>query len=130
MSAKIKISEPGGSPWEMNLDAGNTYTIGRSKENSIVLNDRRVSRKHAHIVSDGNGVRVVDGFYEAGILKRSVNHVFVNGSPVLEKPLSQGDTVMIGETQLAFLDALPQPFIPEHHVSYAPAIPSAPVEHN
>jgi adenylate cyclase len=130
VSAKIKISEPGGSPWEMSLDAGSTYTIGRSKENNIVLNDRRVSRKHAHIVSDGNGFRIVDGYYENGVLKRSVNHVFVNGSPVLEKPLVQGDTVVIGESQLAFSDALPQPFIPEHHVSYAPPSLSSPVERN
>lgn len=121
MSAKIRITEPGGTPWEMPLDAGKTYIIGRSNENEVVLNDRRVSRKHAHIAGDGEGFRIVDGFYENGTLKRSVNHVFVNGSPVLEKVLAQGDTVVIGESQLVYIDALPKPFIPEHHVSYAPA---------
>ncbi len=118
--------EPGGAHREFPLEPGKNYTIGRSNENSIVLNDRRVSRKHAHIVADGEKFRIVDGFHENGVLKRSVNHVFVNGSPTLEKSLEQGDTVMIGESQLMFLDVLPQPFIPEHHVSYASASVAAP----
>ena len=124
MSTKLRITEPGGAPREFNLESGKSYTIGRSNENSIVLNDRRVSRKHAHIVADGEKFRLVDGFYESGALKRSVNHVFINGSPVLEKQFEQGDTVIIGETQLTFLDVLPQPFIPEHHVGYASAAPA------
>ena len=124
VSAKLKITEPGGGQREIQLDPGTNYTIGRSNENSIVLNDRRVSRKHAHIVAEGEKFKIVDGFYENGALKRSVNHVFVNGSPVLEKLLDQGDNVIIGESQLMFLDVIPQPFIPEHHVSYASAAPA------
>jgi adenylate cyclase len=119
--------EPGGAQREFPLEPGKNYTIGRSNENSIVLNDRRVSRKHAHIVADGERFRIVDGFYENGALKRSVNHVFVNGSPTLEKAMDQGDTVIIGESQLTYLDVLPQPFIPEHHVSYAAASVAASV---
>jgi adenylate cyclase len=119
--------EPGGAQREFPLEPGKNYTIGRSNENSLVLNDRRVSRKHAHIVADGERFRIVDGYYENGALKRSVNHVFVNGSPMLEKALDQGDTVIIGESQLTYLDVLPQPFIPEHHVSYASASVAAPV---
>lgn len=121
MSTKLRITEPGNGHREFPLEIGKNYTIGRSNENSIILNDRRVSRKHAHIVADGDGFRIVDGYYEGGALKRSVNHVFVNGSPVLEKRLAQGDNVVIGESQLTFVDALPQPFIPEHHLSYTPA---------
>ena len=121
MTAKLRITEPGGAPREFSLEVGKNYTIGRSNENNIVLNDRRVSRKHAHVTADGERFRLVDGYYEGGALKRSVNHVFVNGSPVLEKQLEQGDNVVIGETQLLFLDSLPKPFIPEHHVGYAPA---------
>lgn len=124
MGTKLRITEPGGTQREFELEAGKNYTIGRSNENSIILNDRRVSRKHAHIVADAEKFRIIDGFYENGALKRSVNHVFVNGSPVLEKVLDQGDTVIIGESQLLFLDVLPQPFIPEHHVSYASAAPA------
>lgn len=102
MSAVLKITEPDGRSWETSLVPGASLTIGRAKENDIVLNDRRVSRKHAHIAADAVGFKIVDGYFENGELKRSVNHVFVNGSPMLEKPLSQGDTVVIGESRLEF----------------------------
>lgn len=124
MSAKLRITEPGGGQREFQLEPAKNYTIGRSNENNIVLNDRRVSRKHAHILSEGEKFKIVDGYYENGALKRSVNHVFVNGSPVLEKQLDQGDNVIIGESQLMFLDVVPQPFIPEHHAGYASAAPA------
>src|SRR5580765_1209717 len=104
MSAILKITEPDGRSWEKTLVPGATLTIGRAKENDIVLNDRRVSRHHAHIDADGVGFKVVDGYFEDGVLKRSVNHVFVNGSPMLEKPLSQGDTVVIGESRIEFFE--------------------------
>ena len=119
MSAKLKISEPDGQTWEFPLEPGRVYTIGRSKENDVVLNDRRVSRKHAHIVSTGGNFTIVDGFYENGQLRRSVNHLYVNGSPVLEKSLLPGDSVMIGETIIRFEDTAPRPFIPEHQADYS-----------
>lgn len=111
-------------PRELPLDAGTTYTIGRSNDNDLVLNDRRVSRKHAHIVGDADGFTVVDGFYDGGALKRSVNHVFINGAALLEKRLVQGDKIVIGESQIEFVEPLaaPTPFIPEHHVSF-PVVP-------
>lgn len=102
MSAKLKISEPTGNVWDLELVTGSTYTIGRAKENDIVLNDRRVSRKHARIEPFGPGFRLVDGSIENGSLVRSVNHVFVNGSPTLEKDLTDGDSVGIGESVLTF----------------------------
>ncbi|MER3633159.1 MAG: hypothetical protein C4325_14210 [Blastocatellia bacterium] len=119
VSAKLKISEPDGQTWEFPLEPGRVYTIGRSKENDVVLNDRRVSRKHAHIVSTGGNFTIVDGFYENGQLRRSVNHLYVNGSPVLEKSLLPGDSVMIGETIIRFEDTAPRPFIPEHQADYS-----------
>jgi len=102
MNAVLKITEPDGRSWEKTLVPGVSLSIGRATENDIVLNDRRVSRKHAHIAADAVGFKIVDGYFENGELKRSVNHVFVNGSPMLEKPLAQGDTVVIGETRLEF----------------------------
>jgi len=102
MSAILKITEPDGRTWEKPLVAGPPMYIGRAKENDIVLNDRRVSRKHAHVATDGGVFRIVDGYFENGELTRSVNHVFVNGSPTLEKPLVQGDAIVIGESRLEF----------------------------
>ena len=102
MSALLQITEPTGRIWETNLVAGTIYSIGRAKENDIVLNDRRVSRKHARVTSDGDRFMVVDGYFENGGLIRSVNHVFVNGAPMLEKHLEAGDVIIIGESRLEY----------------------------
>jgi pSer/pThr/pTyr-binding forkhead associated (FHA) protein len=102
VKAFLNITEATGKTREMELDAGATYTIGRSQDNDIVLNDRRVSRRHALIVSEGNGFKLVDGYFENGQLQRSVNRVFVNGLPLLEKVLDQGDQITIGASRLEF----------------------------
>lgn len=104
MTANLKITEPNGNEWEFELVPGKVYAIGRAKDNDIVLNDRRVSRKHAQIGSDAAGFKIIDGYYENGALTRSVNHVFVNGAPMLEKPLVKGDRIVIGESTLEFSD--------------------------
>ena len=112
MNGILKITEPTGRVWEAVLASGQTYTIGRARENDIVLNDRRVSRRHAYVVGDGDGFKVVDGSVENGRLTRSVNHVFVNGAQALEAVLEEGDVVVIGESRLEFSVAVEQPAIP------------------
>ncbi len=107
MNASLKITEPNGREWEFPLTPGATYSIGRAKDNDIVLNDRRVSRKHARINSIGDRFTVVDGYIENGSLIRSVNHVFVNGAPMLEKFLEAGDSLIIGESKLEYFVSQP-----------------------
>lgn len=87
---------------EVSLLPGSVYTVGRAKDNDIVLNDRRVSRKHAWIESDNADFKVIDGYTEDGQIKRSVNRVYVNNAAHLEKVLKQGDIILIGETTLEF----------------------------
>ena len=103
----LQITEPNGRVWEAELVPGATYSIGRAKENDIVLNDRRVSRKHARVISTDSKFTIVDGYFENGDLVRSVNHVFVNGAPMLEKQLQAGDIVIIGESKLEYKVAQP-----------------------
>jgi adenylate cyclase len=100
--AILTITEPNGRIWEFPMVAGATYAVGRAKENDIVLNDRRVSRRHALLVPFGSGFRIVDGYIEEGSLVRSVNRVFVNGVPQFEKVIEHGDMIIIGETSLEF----------------------------
>jgi adenylate cyclase len=102
VSGLLKITEPTGREWEFELAPGKTYGIGRAKENDIVLNDRRVSRKHAQIGGGEDRLTLIDGYYENGQLVRSVNHVFVNGAPILEKLLVPNDVIVIGESRLEY----------------------------
>jgi len=130
VSANLKVTEPSGREWEVELVPGRVYAIGRAKDNDIILNDRRVSRKHAQIVSEGGAFKIIDGYYENGALTRSVNHVFVNGTPMLEKQLTAGDRIIIGESSLEFsgtaaesvVAALSTPRVS----SIAPAVQNAP----
>ena len=102
MDAILKIIEPTGRHWESRLSPGTAYTIGRARDNDIVLDDRRVSRKHAFIFGDGKNYKIIDGYLHNGQLIRSVNHVFVNGSMQLESHLADDDLIMIGESRLTF----------------------------
>ena len=102
MKSFLKITEATGESWELELTPNSVYTIGRAKENDIVLNDRRVSRHHAQVAADNGSFKLIDGYYAGGELKRSVNRVFVNGIPHLEKVLEPGDLVTIGESRLVF----------------------------
>lgn len=102
MNAKLTITEPNGRRFEIDIDSTRRYTIGRSKDNDVVLNDRRVSRKHAFVDGEGERFRLIDGVDEGGQISRSVNRVFVNGTPQLEKLLEIGDIITIGESSIEY----------------------------
>ncbi len=116
MNAILKITDASGRSWEVNLLPGAIYNIGRAKDNDIVLNDRRVSRRHAHVVAENSAVKIVDGFEVNGEIQRSVNRVFVNNVPQLEKNLEQNDQIIIGESRLIFHKITqPPPEVPKTH---------------
>ena len=102
MKAILKITEATGKSWDVELEPNTTFSIGRAQGNHIVLNDRRVSRQHAMVVAGDSDFQIVDGFFEDGKIKRSVNQVFVNGVPHLEKNLITGDQIVIGTSKLEF----------------------------
>lgn len=66
--------------------------IGRSADNDIVLDDNRVSRKHAAIVKEDDGYFVVD--------KDSGNGTRLNGERIKKQVLKDGDKIGIGESIL------------------------------
>jgi len=70
--------------------------IGRSLAADVRFDDPTVSRRHALIVRQPDGVRVLDD--------RSLNGVFVNGARVEGKVLSDGDEIIVGRYRLSFLD--------------------------
>ena len=70
-------------------------TIGRSKDNDIVLNDSTVSRNHARIINAKKDYLLVD--------LGSFNGTQLNGESVQNAVLNHKDTVKIGLTKLTFL---------------------------
>ncbi len=82
---------------EVALPDGETF-IGRSPDCLIAIVGPLVSRKHARIVSEAGIARIED--------LGSRNGVFVNGIRIDEATsLQEGDTVLIGTTELAFFFA-------------------------
>ena len=104
----LKITEISGKTWELKLLPGATYSIGRSNDNQIILNDQRVSRHHAQIRGFGENFKIIDGYFLGEELRRSVNKVFVNGSPFFEKFLEIGDVIAIGGSKLEFFQVQAQ----------------------
>ncbi|MGB7068027.1 MAG: adenylate/guanylate cyclase domain-containing protein [Pyrinomonadaceae bacterium] len=129
MNTIIKITEPNGRTWETSLVPGTTYTLGRARVNDIVLNDRRVSRKHAFLTSAEENFKIIDGYLDSGNVKRSVNRVFINGMPILEKTLEKGDIITIGESDLEVMSTAVLPHgvnpVEKREETTAPTIPTA-----
>ena len=75
--------------------------IGRSLAADVRFDDPTVSRRHALIVRQPDGVRVLDD--------RSLNGVFVNGARVEGKVLKDGDEIIVGRYRLSFLNVAATP---------------------
>jgi pSer/pThr/pTyr-binding forkhead associated (FHA) protein len=73
--------------------------IGRSLAADVRFDDPTVSRRHALIVRQPDGMRLLDD--------RSLNGVFVNGERVDGKTLADGDEIIVGRYRLRFI-SIPQ----------------------
>jgi pSer/pThr/pTyr-binding forkhead associated (FHA) protein len=73
--------------------------VGRSLAADVRFDDATVSRRHALIVCQADGVRVLDD--------RSLNGVQVNGERVEWSALRDGDRISVGRHTLWFLDTTP-----------------------
>jgi predicted nucleic acid-binding Zn-ribbon protein len=70
--------------------------VGRSLAADIRFDDPTVSRRHALLVRQPDGVRVLDD--------RSLNGVFVNGERIEWRMLEDGDEIVVGRYRLCFID--------------------------
>ena len=77
------------------LDAGVTH-IGRGLSADLRLDENSVSRRHAIVVQDAQGVRILDD--------RSSNGTFVNGRRIEQVDLSDGDVIVLGRVALRYLE--------------------------
>lgn len=76
------------------IDLVGRVTVGRVPGNTVVIEDPSVSRNHAEIVFEGPDVIVRD--------LGSSNGTYLNGEPVSEEVLYDGDTVRFGDVDFAF----------------------------
>jgi pSer/pThr/pTyr-binding forkhead associated (FHA) protein len=74
--------------------------VGRSLAADVRFDDPTVSRRHALIVRQPDGVRVLDD--------RSLNGVFVNGARVEWRALADGDEIVVGRYRLHYLVFTPE----------------------
>ena len=70
-------------------------TIGRHPESDIFLDDVTVSRRHAEVRRDDNGVVVVD--------VGSLNGTYLNRERIESTALRSGDEVQVGKFKLVYL---------------------------
>jgi hypothetical protein len=75
---------------------GNSMRIGRSLSAELRFEDPTVSRRHAVLLVEDDGVRVLDD--------RSLNGVFINGERTVSRVLADGDEVVIGRYRLRYFD--------------------------
>ena len=67
----------------------NKYSIGRTSDNNIILDDITVSRNHAFLSVNKNEVRILDN--------NSTNGIYVNNQIENDYILKSGDKIQIGK---------------------------------
>jgi hypothetical protein len=70
------------------------FTLGRSRECDIQVEDANVSRRHAEVRQEGTAYWIVD--------LDSTNGIEVNGHRVTRAKLEPGDTFTVGSTEVTF----------------------------
>jgi adenylate cyclase len=73
-----------------------TVSIGRDKENDLVLPDKGVSRYHAKLTKHKKGYSLID--------LDSINGTFVNDESVKSRDLKNSDRIKIGANTLIFVE--------------------------
>ena len=74
------------------LPLDGVIAIGRDRENALAISDPALSRRHCVVEASGTQVVIRD--------LGSRNGVFVNGCPVTERELADGDQIRIGDSAL------------------------------
>lgn len=87
---KIHFVFPDGAEARFALE-GDSFTIGRAEDNDIVIPDPRVSSHHLVLKRSQSGNYIINDL-------GATNPTRVNGRPSSLAELSDGDTLMLGDT--------------------------------
>lgn len=77
------------------LQGSGPWSVGRSREGDIVVEDPNVSRKHARILREESGFVIED----AG----STNGTFLNSAPIERERIEDGDEITFGQVGARFV---------------------------
>lgn len=77
------------------LEGSGPWSIGRSEENDITINDPNVSRKHARLLRAHNGFIVED--------LGSTNGTLLDGAPIDRERIDSGDELTFGQSTARFV---------------------------
>jgi DNA-binding NtrC family response regulator/pSer/pThr/pTyr-binding forkhead associated (FHA) protein len=95
MLARLTITAGEGVPQVCELSPSQTAALGRHRSNTIVLQDKHASRKHAEVFAQEDGWFIRDC--------ETLNGTKVNGERIRETtPLLHGHEIGIGDTRLRF----------------------------
>lgn len=83
----------GGQPQQTVLD-DTPFVIGRSEDCDLSIDSNRISRRHVEILKDDDGYRLRD--------LGSTNGTLLNGKPIEEARLCDGDLVVVADLELTF----------------------------
>jgi hypothetical protein len=83
------------------LEGRGPWSVGRSQENDIVINDPNVSRRHARISRTDNGFVVED--------LGSTNGTLLDGAPIDRERIEGGDELTFGQSTARFIRRIDSP---------------------
>jgi len=97
---RLVVSRKGVNITEASLVPGRLL-IGRTSENDLQINSKYVSRHHAQVMTTADGSVVED--------LNSTNGIYLRGKKVRRHKLAEGDAVQIGQHEIHYFRAHPQP---------------------
>ena len=89
---RLFVKSPGSEERVYEVTEGEV-TIGRDPEAGIPVEDKTLSRRHCRVYLGPDGWRLTD--------LGSRNGTFLNGRPIMDDRLKQGDQIELGETRIA-----------------------------
>ena len=92
-ASRLVLMKDGGGETSFPLTR-DTYTVGRHRNNDIVISDAKVSSFHARLDRSPEAFVVVD--------LKSRNGSFINGRRVETGPLGNGDELRMGPARLVY----------------------------
>ena len=93
MSILLKAKGSGSGEQVLRIEPGKSYALGRSEDSALVLEDNKVSRRHAEIRCENGACVITDMGSSFG--------TFVNGRKIsTSATLKAGDELMLGNMQL------------------------------